>query len=76
MPLSDPALRLERKRMANDPVERLNQAGRNEIIAATNYFEASVSAGDMPSEGDRLALHRAMARFLIDSGVASARGYV
>lgn len=76
MTLSDPNLRAERKQMANDPVGRLNPAGRTEVIQAANYFEASVNAGDLPSEGDRTALHRALARFLIDSGVASARGYV
>lgn len=73
---SDPALRAEKRKMRNDPMERLNAAGRGEIRNVAALFEGRVHAGDMPSEGDRLALHRAMARFLIDSGVASARGYV
>lgn len=76
MTLSNPALRAERAAMKNDPIQRLSAAGRLEVIQARNYFEASVNAGALPSEGDRLALDRALSRFLIDSGVASARGYV
>ena len=73
---SDPGLRAEKRAMKNDPIERLNDTGRGKIRNAAALFEGQVGAGDMPSEGDRLALHRAMARFLIDSGVASARNYV
>lgn len=73
---SDPGLRAEKRAMKNDPLDRLNDAGRAEIRIAANLFEGRVHSAAMASEGDRLALHRAMARFLIDSGVASARGYV
>lgn len=70
--------RLERSAMPNDPFERLNAAGQAQVRNAAALFEGRVDTPDTPkpSEGERLALHRAMARFLIDSGLASARGYV
>lgn len=61
----------------NDEFEALSLAARSLIIAAANSFEASVDATDeSPSEGERTALRRAMARFVIDSGIASARDWI
>lgn len=70
--------RREKRPMPNDPFERINATGQAFIRAGANYFEAIADEpGDpTPSEGERLALRRAMARFLIDSGIASARGFV
>ena len=62
----------------NDEFLRLKPAGQAIIRNAANFFEgqADTDATPVPSEGERLALRRAMARFLIDSGIASARGFV
>jgi hypothetical protein len=70
--------RREKSAMPNDPVLRLSQAGQALVRNGAAFFEGMADEpGDpTPSEGDRLALRRAMARFLIDSGIASARGYV
>ena len=48
------------------------------ITNSAAFFEGQVDTDDTPapSEGERLALKRAMARFVIDSGIASARGWV
>jgi len=72
------ALNGEKRPMPNDPFERLNPAGRSQVRNAAAMFEGRVDTPDTPapSEGERLALLRALARFLIDSGLASARGYV
>ncbi len=62
----------------NDEFLRLNTDGQAMIRNAASFFEG-VADNDVtptPSEGERLALRRAMARFLIDSGIASARGFV
>lgn len=62
----------------NDEFERLSAAGQAVIINAAAFFEGQADTDDTPtpSEGERLALKRAMARFVIDSGIASARGWV
>lgn len=62
----------------NDEYERLSDAGRAIIINAAAFFEGQADTADtpVPSEGERLALKRAMARFVIDSGIASVRGWV
>jgi len=61
-----------------DEYERLSEAGRSVINSSASLFEGSADTDDTPSpsEGERRALKRAMARFLIDSGIASARGWV
>ncbi len=62
----------------NDEFLRLSVEGQAIIRNAANFFEgqADTESTPPPSEGERLALRRAMARFLIDSGIASARGFV
>lgn len=66
------------KSAANDEYEHLSQDGRDVINNAASFFEGQADTDDTPtpSEGERLALKRAMARFVIDSGIASARGWV
>ena len=62
----------------NDEYERIAETGRAIITNAAAFFEGQVDTDDtpLPSEGERRALKRAMARFVIDSGIASARGWV
>lgn len=62
----------------NDEFERLSSAGQDIIINAAAFFEGQADTDDTPepSAGERVALKRAMARFVIDSGIASARGWV
>ncbi len=62
----------------NDEFERLSLGGQMLIRNGAAFFEglADEEGTPLPSEGERLALRRAMARFLIDSGIASARGWV
>ena len=72
----------------NDEFERLATEGRSEITNAAAFFEGIVLTDEIEydpvtnptgvtiSEGEQLALKRAMARFVIDSGIASARGWV
>ncbi len=64
----------------NDEFLRLNTEGRAVIRNAAAFYEGQAMEGltddKEPSEGERLALRRAMARFMIDSGIASARGFV
>ncbi len=62
----------------NDEYERVSEAGRAVIDNAAAFFEGQVDTVDtpLPSAGERLALKRAMARFVIDSGMASARGWL
>jgi len=61
-----------------DEFERLSLAGRTIINNAAAFFEGQADTGDtpVPSEAERRALRRAMARFVIDSGIASQRGWV
>lgn len=61
-----------------DEYERLAEDGRDIIDNAAAFYEGQVDTDDTPapSEGERRALKRAMARFVIDSGIASARGWV
>lgn len=61
-----------------DEFERVSEAGRTIITNAAAFFEGQVDTDDtpVPSDGERQALKRAMARFVIDSGIASARGWV
>jgi hypothetical protein len=62
----------------NDEYERLSDAGRTIINNAAAFFEGQADTDDTPtpSAGERVALKRAMARFVIDSGIASVRGWV
>lgn len=62
----------------NDEFERISEAGRTIINNSAAFFEGQVNTDDtpVPSSGERTALKRAMARFVIDSGIASARGWV
>jgi len=60
----------------SDEFERLGAASRADISTMVAAFEARWPAGDPASEGERTALRRAAARFLIDSGKASAAGEV
>lgn len=62
----------------NDEFERLSEEGQTIIINSSAFFEGQVDTVDtpVPSSGERIALKRAMARFVIDSGIASARGWV
>lgn len=69
-------LKRERKRQPNEPMERLDWRGQNIVKEGAGYFEELAGSTELHKEPERLALHRAMARFLIDSGIASARGYV
>lgn len=66
------------KSVRNDEFERLSQAGRDVINNAAAFFEGQADTDDtpVPSAGERIALKRAMARFVIDSGIASVRGWV
>lgn len=66
------------KSVRNDEVTRLDYDAQQIITDAATAFQASVVTADtpIPSEGEKLALRRAMARFLIDSGIASARGWL
>lgn len=66
------------KSVKNDEFERLADEGQNIIINSASFFEgqADTDTTPTPSAGERLALKRAMARFVIDSGIASARGWV
>lgn len=63
---------------ANDEFERLAPAAQTIIINSAAFFEGQVDDADTPtpSEGERLALKRAMARFVIDSGIASSQGWL
>ena len=56
-----------------DEYERLGAGARADIVDAVSAFEAQY-AEPTASEAERRALRRAMARFLIDSGKASAAG--
>lgn len=69
--------RLEKQAMLNDPFERVAGAARTIITAQATAFHAAAAHLDVtPGEGEKLALRRAMARFLIDTGLASANGWV
>jgi hypothetical protein len=60
--------------VANDEFEALDTATRLDITTTIATFVASYPLGDDPSSGEMLALQRAFARYLIDSGKASANG--
>lgn len=66
------------KSVRNDEFEELALAGQTAIINASSFFEGIVDTDDTPtvSSAERTALRRAMARFVIDSGIASARGWI
>jgi hypothetical protein len=59
----------------NDEFERLASSGRTAITAAVVSFEALYPTPEA-SAGETRALERAFARYLIDSGKASAAGLV
>ncbi len=60
--------------VANDEFDALNTAARLNITAAIATFVGGYPLGDAPSSGELRALQRAFARYLIDSGKASANG--
>ena len=62
----------------NDELDVLDPVAQAIIINAASFFEGQIDTDDTPtpSSGERLALKRAMARFVIDSGIASARGWL
>ncbi len=57
----------------NDEFERLTTTARANITASITAFAALYPA-PVASSGERKALERAMARYLIDSGKASTAG--
>lgn len=57
----------------NDEFERLTTAARNDITASIAAF-AVLYPTPVASNGERRALERAFARYLIDSGKASTAG--
>lgn len=57
----------------NDEFEHLTTAARSNITAAIASF-AALYPTPVASSGERRALERAMARYLIDSGKASEAG--
>lgn len=57
----------------NDEYERLGSGARTAIASAVTAFEALYPTPEA-SEGETRALQRAFARYLIDSGKASAAG--
>lgn len=59
----------------NDEFERIALSGRTAITAAVTSFEALYPT-PAASAGETRALERAFARYLIDSGKASAAGLV
>jgi hypothetical protein len=59
----------------NDEFERLGVGARTDIVAAVVAFEA-LYPSPSASSGETRALERAFARYLIDSGKASAAGEV
>jgi hypothetical protein len=59
----------------NDEFERLSVSGRINVTAAVAAL-AALYPTPVASSGERRALERAMARYLIDSGKASAAGLV
>lgn len=66
------------KSVRNDEFDALAEEARLAIIVASDLFLATVATEDtpLPSAGEKLALRRAMARTLIDSGIASVRGWI
>ncbi len=58
---------------SNDEFERLTTSARNNITAAITAF-AALYPLPVASNGERRALERAFARYLIDSGKASTAG--
>lgn len=58
---------------SNDEFERLNDAARALIGASITAF-ATLYPTPVASNGERRALERAFARYLIDSGKASTAG--
>ena len=62
----------------NDELLMLSSAGMAVINNAASFFEGIANEDDATDvlSGERLALKRAMVRFVIDSGIASTRGWV
>ncbi len=58
---------------SNDEFERLTSAARMDIVAAVAAF-AALYPTPAASAGETMALERAFARYLIDSGKASTAG--
>ncbi len=58
---------------SHDEFERLNSAARMNIVAAVTAF-AALYPTPVASAGETMALQRAFARYLIDSGKASQAG--
>ena len=68
-------------RFADEFSDMLAPAGQAVINQQIAFFEGVIEVDELPvnigpSEGERLALKRAMARYLIDSGIAGVRGWL
>jgi len=68
------AYRRDHATIGTDELGLLNTAARMNIVAAVTAFVVLYPAGDPPSSGETLALQRAFARYLVDSGKASENG--
>ena len=65
------------KSVKNDEFEALSPEARAIIVEHATAYEAEVdTVTPVVSSGERTALRRALARFVIDSGIASARGWI
>ena len=66
------------KSVKNDEFEALDPVAQGIINNSAAFYEGAVDTDDTPtpSSGERTALKRAMARFIIDSGIADARGWI
>lgn len=70
-----PLLGQDRKStVPNDPFERVSTAAQAVIITSLAQFESNL--GEAGNENERVALRRAFARYIIDSGIASERGWL
>lgn len=66
------------KKVKNDEFEALSPVAQAIINNSASFFEGQVDTPDtpVPSSGEHTALKRAMARFIIDSGIAEYRGWI
>lgn len=58
----------------NDPYERVTSPAQTIINTSLTAFETLL--GEAANENERMALRRAFARYIIDSGIASERGWL
>ena len=66
------------KSVRNDEFEALDPVAQAIINNAAAFYEGAIDTDETPtpSSGQRTALKRAMARFVIDSGIANFRGWI